>query len=279
MAKILDGKKVAENWLEKIKQRYQSDAIEKQLDIILVGDDFASHQYVKMKREVGQSIGLDVKVHQFEANAQEKEIIDLIEVLNQSLETTGIMVQLPLPSDLDQPKVLNSIDPAKDVDGLTAVNLGRLWQDQNKKSFVSATPLGIMKLLEEYKIDLKGKRVVILGRSPIVGVPLAALMLQQQATITMAHSQTKDLEQLTQSADILVSAIGQANFVKVDMIKEKAVIIDVGTNKDPDSGQLTGDVDFDRVKTKAGYITPVPDGVGPMTVAGLMSNMVFNSQG
>ncbi|WP_216871119.1 tetrahydrofolate dehydrogenase/cyclohydrolase catalytic domain-containing protein, partial [Lactobacillus helveticus] len=238
--------------------------------VINIGDDPASKIYVRTKKRRAEKMGIIQDIYQMPADTKQEEAIALIDKLNADPAINGLMVQLPAPKQIDTDALIERIDPNKDADGLTPANIGHLWMD---KHFVEpATAEGIIALLKHYEIPLEGKNVVIIGRSNIVGKPLAALMLEQNATVTIAHSRTKNLGEITKKADVLVSATGQAFLVKVDMVKDGAVVVDVGMNHV--DGKLVGDVDFDNVKEKASYITPVPGGVGPLTVQFLMEAVV-----
>ncbi|EEJ72298.1 bifunctional methylenetetrahydrofolate dehydrogenase/methenyltetrahydrofolate cyclohydrolase [Lactobacillus ultunensis] len=273
MGKILDGKAVAnllaQNLKEKVK-KLKSEGIVPHFCVINIGDDPASKIYVRMKKRRAEKIGIVQDVYQLSADTSQEEALKLIDKLNSDPKINGVMVQLPAPDQIDADELLARINPDKDVDGLTPANTGRLWMDNH---FVEpATAEGIIELLKHYHISLAGKNVVIIGRSNIVGKPLAALMLEQDATVTIAHSKTQNLEDLTKHADIVVSATGQAFLVTADMIKDGAIVVDVGINHV--NGKLVGDVDFENVKEKASYITPVPGGVGPLTVQFLMEAVV-----
>ena len=274
---ILDGKKLSKKILENISEEIQGlKAMKKQvprLDVIIAGDDFGSMKYVQMKERTAQEVGLEVKVHHFSSETKTDEIVNLINSLNKDTEVTGIMVQLPLPKNIDDNVVLETISSEKDVDGLTAVNLGRLFQN-SKFRIAPATPLGIMKLLSEYHIDISGKRAVIIGTSNIVGIPLGAMFLNEHATVTLCNSKTKGLKEICKEADILVSATGIPLLIKGEYLKKGCVVIDVGSNKHPRTGKVTGDVDWESVNGIPSYITPVPGGVGPMTIACLMLNLM-----
>lgn len=271
---ILDGKAVSQKILSQLKQQVDGiSGTKPKLDIILVGDNPASVQYVNMKQKRAQAIGIRVQVHQFAPTTSQSELEVLINELNADPLVTGIMIQLPLPGHLFAPPILNLIDPDKDTDGLTATNLGRLFQ-QHPAAIPAATAAGVMRLLEEYEIALSGKNAVIIGRSPEVGLPLLALLQAQNATVTLCHSQTKNLPSLAQSADIIISAVGKPRFVDQAFVKRGVVVVDVGLGPDPSTGKLAGDVDFNAVAPLASYITPVPGGVGPMTIASLLSNVV-----
>lgn len=274
MATIIDGKKVSQKIREELKE--ECEEIRKQgiipkLAVIMVGDNPASKVYVKNKNKACQEIGIEYEEYFLNSEITQEKLIELIEDLNNRKDINGILLQSPIPNHLDINEAFRKISPEKDVDGFHPANVGKLILNQD--TFVSCTPYGIMKLFAEYNIDLNGKHVVILGRSNIVGKPLIACCLNRNATVTVCHSKTENLEEHTKKADILIVAIGKANFVKKEMIKDGAVIIDVGINR-TDEGKLTGDVDFENVKDVAGYITPVPGGVGPMTIAMLMNNVI-----
>ena len=270
---ILDGKTLSEKILSNLSLEIQNSKLDVNLDIVLVGDDPASLKYVELKNTKAASIGIGGQIHRLSQNSSTKEVINLIEKLNKDSSVTGLMVQLPLPSQIDTTQVLMAIDPLKDADGLSPINLGLLFQKKNI-AIPSATSLGIMKLLEEYQIDLSGKNAVIVGRSPDVSLPLFAQLMDKNCTVTICHSFTKNLSQITSQADILISAIGKPHFLGREFVKEGAVIIDVGYAIDPTTGKTTGDFDFDQVKDLASFITPVPGGVGPMTIASLFWNTV-----
>ncbi len=268
---ILDGKSLSIQLLEDLKQKIDALDSKPRLDIILVGDDPASQKYVENKQKKAQIVGIDGQIHQLPSDSSQTQIIELIKTLNQDDKVTAFMLQLPLPnSSFDLSQILNSIDPKKDADGLTATNLGLLYQN-DPLALAPATALGIIKMLQHYQLDVQGKKAVIIGRSPIVGLPLAALLNNLNSTVTICHSHTQNLSQICADADILVSAVGKANFVTPDMVKKGAIVIDVGTNYDS-SGHLCGDVNFNQVSPISSYITPVPGGVGPMTIASLLWN-------
>lgn len=273
MGKILDGKAFAnllgQNLKERVK-KLKDEGITPHFCVINIGDDPASKIYVRTKKRRAEKMGIIQDIYQMSADTKQEEAIALIDKLNADPAINGLMVQLPAPKQIDTDALLERIDPNKDVDGLTPANIGHLWMGNH---FVEpATAEGIIALLKHYEIPLEGKNVVIIGRSNIVGKPLAALMLEQNATVTIAHSRTKNLGEITKKADVLVSATGQAFLVKADMVKDGAVVVDVGMNHV--GGKLVGDVDFDNVKEKASYITPVPGGVGPLTVQFLMEAVV-----
>ncbi len=275
--KILDGKRTSQKMLEEISSKVERIALDgkrvPRLDLILVGDDFASVKYVQIKEQKARELGIECQTHHLEQDSTTEEVVNLVKTLNAFDEVDGFMVQLPLPSHIDTNAVLESIEPRKDVDGLTSVNLGRLFQN-DPKAIPPATPLGIMKLLDEYEIDVFGKRVVILGASNIVGVPLGAILLRRDATVTICNSRTVNIQEVAKTADILISATGVPLLVKSGFLKEGVVVIDVGSNKHPETGKLVGDVDWEDVQGIPSYITPVPGGVGPMTVVSLMLNLM-----
>ncbi|MDN6420363.1 MAG: bifunctional methylenetetrahydrofolate dehydrogenase/methenyltetrahydrofolate cyclohydrolase, partial [Lactococcus lactis] len=241
------------------------------LAVILVGEDPASQIYVRNKARQATAIGLNSSVVRLPETVSEQELLDLIEQYNQSEQWHGILVQLPLPEHISEEKVLLAIDPEKDVDGFHPMNMGRLWS--GNPLMIPSTPAGIMEMFREYDVELSGKRAVVIGRSNIVGKPMAQLLMMADATVTIAHSKTENLRELTKEADILVVAIGRDRMIKAEDVKEGAVVIDVGMNRDED-GKLHGDVDFDEVKDVASLITPVPGGVGPMTITMLMEQTV-----
>lgn len=272
--KILDGVQTANEILVDVKSRIEFLKVTKQLHlaIIIVGDDYGSKMYVSMKKKKAAEVGIECSIFSFEADVSTLEIITKIQKLNSDSLYTGIMVQLPLPSQIDTIEVVNSIDYRKDVDGLGAYNLGRIFQ---KKPFIiPATALGVMRLLEKYKISLEGKNAVIIGTSPYIGKPLAGLLLNRRSTVTLCHRSTVNLKEVTQGADVLISAMGNPKMLTRDWIKEGVVLLDVGISKDPITGKVCGDFDFENVKDKCSYITPVPGGVGPMTIASLLENVV-----
>ena len=274
MAIIIDGKELAKKIRANLKiecEELKNKQINPKLAVIMVGDDPASKVYVRNKSKVCEDVGIEYKEYLLSSNTKQKELIELIEKLNQDKTINGILLQSPIPANLDINEAFRTISPQKDVDGFNPVNVGKLVLNQD--TFLSCTPYGIMKMFEKYNIDLTGKNVVILGRSNIVGKPLMHCCLNKNATVTVCHSKTQNLAQKAKEADILISAIGKAQFVTADMVKENAVVIDVGINR-LENGKITGDVDFENVKEKASYITPVPGGVGPMTIAMLMNNVI-----
>jgi len=239
------------------------------LAVIIVGEDPASKVYVRNKKLACEEVGYLSREYALPAETPEEELLALIDTLNGDCEIDGILVQLPLPKGFDEKKVIGRIDPSKDVDAFSYVNVGRITVGD--ADFVPCTPAGVMELLSYYGIALEGKRAVVVGRSNIVGKPQALLLLEKNATVTVAHSRTVDLASVTREADVLVVAVGRAKFVTADMVKEGAVVVDVGMNRD-ENGKLCGDVDFEGVEKKASYITPVPGGVGPMTITELLKN-------
>ncbi|HOU76003.1 MAG TPA: bifunctional 5,10-methylenetetrahydrofolate dehydrogenase/5,10-methenyltetrahydrofolate cyclohydrolase [Candidatus Dojkabacteria bacterium] len=272
--KILDGIQIANEILADVKLKVELEKwkIKPHLAIIIVGDDYGSKMYVAMKKKRANEVGIECTVFAFDTNSSTIEIIEKIKELNLNDTYTGIMVQLPLPSQIDTIEVVNSIVFSKDVDGLGAYNLGRIFQ--KKAYIVPATALGVIRLLEKYKISLEGKNAVIIGTSPYIGKPLAGLLLNRRSTVTLCHRSTINLKSITQKADILISAMGNPKMITEDWIKEGAVLIDVGISKDPKTGKVCGDFDFESVKDKCSYITPVPGGVGPMTIASLLENVI-----
>ena len=254
---------------DKIKKLKQENKRIPQLVVVLVGDSQASHTYVRNKDSACAYVGMKSKVLSFDDTITQQQLIDVIEELNADESVDGILVQLPLPDHIDENAILTVIDPMKDVDGFHPSNIARLFL--NQKTLVPCTPKGMMVLLDEIGYDLAGKEVVVVGRSHIVGKPVAMLCLQRNATITIAHSKTNDLKAVCKRADVLIAAIGQAKFFNRDYIKEGAVVLDVGINRD-ENNKLCGDVDYDDVKDLVSYITPVPGGVGPMTIAMLLEN-------
>lgn len=275
---ILDGKAVSANVKSEVKNQaneLRKNGIVPCLAVILVGEDKASQTYVNSKEKACVTCDIKSLMYRLPAETDENALLDLVRNLNENDEVDGILVQLPLPKHINESKILETIDPNKDVDGFHAVNVGRLATGLD--GFVPCTPFGIMRILKEYNIDPSGKNAVIIGRSNIVGKPMANLLLNANATITITHSKTKNLAEITRNADILVAAIGKPNFVSADMVKENAVVIDVGINR-LENGKLVGDVDFDAVAPKCSFITPVPGGVGPMTIAMLLSNTIKSAK-
>lgn len=270
-AQIIDGKQIAADIREKLKQKIARLPVAPQLAIVLVGNDEPSLIYVRNKQKAAAQIGLQSQLYHMDEDTSEEELLNVIAKLNADKQINGIIVQLPLPKQLNTNRIINAISPLKDVDGFHPYNTGML-QNNEQPYFIAATPLGVMKLIKSVNQNLSGKNVVLIGASLIVGRPLATLLLNQECTVSITHAQTKNIKELTTKADILVAACGVAKLVKADWIKENAILIDVGINRD--GGKLCGDIDFEDVKEKAGAITPVPGGVGPMTIAMLLSNTV-----
>jgi len=270
---ILDGKAVAGQITDSLKADISRLGLKPNLDIVLVGSDPASLKYVELKQKQAALIGIGGQIHHLNQNSSTSAVIDLINNLNHDPNIIGLMVQLPLPSQIDTNQVLLSLDPAKDADGLNPLNLALLFQN-HPHAIPSATSLGIIKLMEAYHINFDGKNAVIINRSPEVGLPLFAQLTAKNATVTLCHSHTQNLDQIASQADILISAIGKPKFFDRKFIKTNAVVIDVGYAVDPNSGKVTGDFNFDDIKDIAGFITPVPGGIGPMTVASLLFNTV-----
>ena len=276
--KILDGKAVSLKVKESVKVRadeLKKFGIEPTLAVVLVGEDKASQTYVRAKEKACNEYGIKSVAHRLSENTTQNELLALINVLNLDDSIHGILVQLPLPKHIDTNVVLAAIDPRKDVDGFHAVNVGKLVSGLD--GFVPCTPLGVMEILKEYGIDVAGLNAVVIGRSNIVGKPMANLLLNASATDTVTHSKTKNLKEICKNADLIVAAIGKPFFLKADMVKDGAVVVDVGINR-LDDGRLVGDVDFDEVAPKCSYITPVPGGVGPMTIAMLLNNTILAAQ-
>lgn len=270
MSKIIDGKKIRDEIIDELKKEVKQFMIKPCLAVIQIGDDPASNTYIKAKEKACETIGIYFKHIKFSDTTKEIEVINKILELNNDEYVHGILLQLPLPEGFNADKLINYIARNKDVDGLTDINIGKLFN--NKQCLISCTPQGIMKLLEHENIEIEGKNVTIVGRSNLVGKPLMGLMLNKNATVTICHSKTENLKKHTKNADILVVAVGKKHFITEDMVREDAIVIDVGINKE--DNKLYGDVDFNNVKTKASKITPVPGGVGPMTVAMLMTNVI-----
>ncbi|MDN7011709.1 bifunctional methylenetetrahydrofolate dehydrogenase/methenyltetrahydrofolate cyclohydrolase FolD [Methanoculleus sp. FWC-SCC3] len=266
---ILDGKAVSEKRLEILKEKIDESGLYPRLATVIVGEDPASQMYVRMKHRACERVGIGSVGIELPADVTTERVLEAVTRLNNDPDINGILVQLPLPAGVDTTRVIEAVAPEKDVDGFHPCNLGRLFS--GTPLFAPCTPQGIMTILDEYKIPIRGKRAVVVGRSIDVGRPMAALLLNVDATVTICHSKTEDLEAEMRNADILVSAIGKAKFVGSTMVKEGATVIDVGINQD-EQGKLCGDVDFEAVKDRAGAITPVPGGVGPMTIATLMEN-------
>ena len=278
MAELIDGKKISQEIKDELKEKVaelKEQGISICLAVIQVGNNPASTVYVGNKKKACAYIGIESLAYELPEETTEEELLDLVKELNAKKEVNGILVQLPLPEHIDEDKVIKTISPEKDVDGFHPQSVGALSIGQ--KGFVSCTPAGIIELLKRSGIEIAGQECVVVGRSNIVGKPMALLLLRENGTVTVCHSRTKDLKEVTRRADILVVAIGRAKFVDADYIKEGAVVIDVGMNRD-ENGKLCGDVDFESAEKKAAAITPVPGGVGPMTIAMLMHNCVESAQ-
>lgn len=274
MAILIDGKELAKKTRQNLKlecDELKKEGINPKLAVIMVGDNPASKVYVKNKSKACQEVGIEYEEYLLDSNIKQEELIKLIKKLNEDKTINGILLQSPIPNGLDINEAFRTIDYKKDVDGFHPMNVGKLALGQD--TFVSCTPYGVMRMFEEYNIDLCGKNVVILGRSNIVGKPLSQCCLNKNATVTICHSKTQDTKKITKEADIVIAAIGKPKFITQDMVKDGAVIIDVGINRD-ENGKIVGDVDFENVKEKASYITPVPGGVGPMTIAMLINNVI-----
>jgi len=278
-AALINGKEIAENLRERMKKdviMLNEQGIHPHLTVIIIGDDPASHSYVRGKEKASKQVGIQSEIIQKETTITEEALLKEIERLNQTPHVHGILVQLPLPDHIDEQKVIEAIDPTKDVDGFHPINVGKMMTNQD--TFYPCTPFGIVHMLKEKEIPIEGQHVVIIGRSNIVGKPVGQLLLNENATVTYCHSRTKNLKELTNQADILIVAIGKMHVVDASYIKEGAVIIDVGVNRN-DEGKLTGDVDFAAVEEKASFITPVPRGVGPMTITMLLYNTIKAAKG
>ena len=274
MAEIIDGKALAKKIRMELKEeveKLKKKNIFPKLAVIMVGDDKASKVYVRNKSKACEEIGVEYEEFLLKDDTKMEDLLNLIEELNNRPDINGILLQSPIPKHLDINKAFNKIDYRKDVDGFNPVNVGKLVIGED--CFISCTPFGVMKMLEEYGIEIEGKNAVVVGRSNIVGKPLAQCLLKKNATVTICHSRTKNIHEITNNADILVAALGKPKYIKENMVKEGAVVIDIGINRG-DDGKLVGDVDFENVSKKASYITPVPGGVGPMTIAMLMNNVV-----
>lgn len=272
MAKIIDGKQISldiKNELKEKVAKYKEQGIEITLAVVKVGNDPASAVYVRNKEKACEYVGINSKTLALPEETTEEELLNVVKELNEDKNVNGILVQLPLPKHIDESKVLLTIDSTKDVDGFHPVNVGKMVIGED--TFLPCTPAGIIEMIKRTDIDIEGKECVVIGRSNIVGKPMAMLMLKENATVTIAHSRTKDLKEVTKRADIIVAAIGKAKFVTADYVKEDAVVIDVGMDRD-ENGKLCGDVDFESVSKVASAITPVPGGVGPMTVTMLLVN-------
>lgn len=277
VVKLLDGRKLSKKILSKLKKKVKKLkklGIKPGIAILLIGRNTASEIYVTKKIETAINLGINAFLFKLSEKVKEKELLNIIHSLNKNKEVHGIIVQLPIPKHLDKLKVLNAINPEKDVDGFTSLNLGKLVQE--KEELVAATPLGCIKLLEAYKVSFEGRNAVIVGHSIIVGKPLAFLLLNRNATVTICHKFTKNLKDITKKADLLFVAVGKPKLITVDMVRKNSVIVDIGINKI--KGKIVGDVDFEKVKKKVKLITPVPGGIGPMTIAMLLENTVLAAE-
>ncbi len=269
---ILDGKKLSQKIRVEVKKEVEElkkEGIIPGLAVILVGDDPASRVYVKMKKDACHDVGIYSVVHEFPETITEKELLSTIDMINENPNIHGLLIQLPLPKHIDTTKILERVSPDKDVDGFHPYNMGRLVEGLD--TFAPCTPLGVMEFFKEYNIDLYGKDVCVVGASNIVGKPMWALLVNEMATVDICHIATKDLASHTKRADIVIVGVGKPNLITADMVKDGVIVIDIGINRLPD-GKLVGDIDFENVSKKASYITPVPGGVGPMTIAMLLKN-------
>ena len=275
VAKILDGKEIAKAYRQGLQEQVEdlkAKGYTPKLSVILVGNDGASQSYVNSKKKAAEKIGMISEIVHLEASATEEEVLNELQRLNEDDSVSGILVQVPLPEQVSEQKVLEAINPDKDVDGFHPTNIGKLYIDE--QTFVPCTPLGVMELLKHADVDLTGKNAVVIGRSHIVGQPVAKLLLQENATVTILHSRTKDMQSYLKNADIIVSAVGRVGLVTKEDVKPGAIVIDVGNTPD-ENGKLKGDVDYEAVKEVAGAITPVPGGVGPMTITMVLNNTLL----
>ena len=274
MYQLIDGKELAKNIRQELKKendKLKEKGINAKLAVILVGDDNASKVYIKNKSKACNDVGIEFEEILLDSNTTMDKLLNVIENLNLREDINGILLQSPIPKGLNIQEAFEKIDYRKDVDGFNPINVGKLMIGQD--GFIPCTPYGIVRMLEEYNIPVEGKNAVVIGRSNIVGKPLSQCLLNKNATVTVCHSRTRDIQNVTKNADILISAVGKLNMVTEDMVKDGAVVIDVGMNR-KENGKLAGDVDFENVKEKTSYITPVPGGVGPMTIAMLMNNVI-----
>ncbi|HBC4280867.1 TPA: bifunctional methylenetetrahydrofolate dehydrogenase/methenyltetrahydrofolate cyclohydrolase FolD [Staphylococcus aureus] len=275
VAKILDGEQIAKDYRQGLQNQVEAlkeKGFTPKLSVILVGNDGASQSYVRSKKKAAEKIGMISEIVHLEETATEEEVLNELNRLNNDDSVSGILVQVPLPKQVSEQKILEAINPDKDVDGFHPINIGKLYIDE--QTFVPCTPLGIMEILKHADIDLEGKNAVVIGRSHIVGQPVSKLLLQKNASVTILHSRSKDMASYLKDADVIVSAVGKPGLVTKDVVKEGAVIIDVGNTPDED-GKLKGDVDYDAVKEIAGAITPVPGGVGPLTITMVLNNTLL----
>ncbi len=275
VAKILDGKQIAKDYRQGLQDQVEAlkeKGFTPKLSVILVGNDGASQSYVRSKKKAAEKIGMISEIVHLEETATEEEVLNELNRLNNDDSVSGILVQVPLPKQVSEQKILEAINPEKDVDGFHPINIGKLYIDE--QTFVPCTPLGIMEILKHANIDLEAKNAVVIGRSHIVGQPVSKLLLQKNASVTILHSRSKDMASYLKDADVIVSAVGKPSLVTKDVVKEGAVIIDVGNTPD-ENGKLKGDVDYDAVKEIAGAITPVPGGVGPLTITMVLNNTLL----
>ncbi|GAA5601246.1 MULTISPECIES: bifunctional methylenetetrahydrofolate dehydrogenase/methenyltetrahydrofolate cyclohydrolase FolD [Staphylococcus] len=275
VAKILDGKQIAKDYRQGLQDQVEAlkeKGFTPKLSVILVGNDGASQSYVRSKKKAAEKIGMISEIVHLEETATEEEVLNELNRLNNDDSVSGILVQVPLPKQVSEQKILEAINPEKDVDGFHPINIGKLYIDE--QTFVPCTPLGIMEILKHADIDLEGKNAFVIGRSHIVGQPVSKLLLQKNASVTILHSRSKDMASYLKDADVIVSAVGKPGLVTKDVVKEGAVIIDVGNTPD-ENGKLKGDVDYDAVKEIAGAITPVPGGVGPLTITMVLNNTLL----
>lgn len=279
VAEIINGQLLAKELRENMKNEVaelKQKGLTPHLTVILIGDDPASHSYVRGKEKASAEVGISSEIIRMEKTVDQKTLLTKIAELNKDENVHGILVQLPLPNHIEEQKVIEAIDPAKDVDGFHPINIGRMMVGQD--AFLPCTPYGIIEMLKSKNIEIAGKHVVVIGRSNIVGKPMGQLLLNENATVTYCHSKTQDIKNYTKKADILIVAVGKANIVDASYVKDEAVVIDVGVNR-TEEGKLTGDVDFDDVKEVASFLTPVPKGVGPMTITMLLSNTIKAAKG
>ena len=269
---LIDGKMISSKLKEEYRERIERLEKKPSLAMIRIGDDMAAALYTSLKAKTCQELGIPSVEYQLPATISQEELLAKIDELNKDDTVTAILVESPIPNHLDIIEAFDRILPEKDVDGLNSINLGNLAAGHPK--YVPATPLGIMRLLKEYRIEIEGKKCVVVGRSNLVGRPMALSLLNANGTVTVCHSRTKNLETITKEADILIVAIGKPRFITADMVKDEAVVIDVGINRVPGEKKIVGDVDFERIKEKCQYITPVPGGVGPMTIISLIDNLI-----
>ncbi|MFK3428787.1 bifunctional methylenetetrahydrofolate dehydrogenase/methenyltetrahydrofolate cyclohydrolase FolD [Staphylococcus aureus] len=275
VAKILDGKQIAKDYRQGLQDQVEAlkeKGFTPKLSVILVGNDGASQSYVRSKKKAAEKIGMISEIVHLEETATEEEVLNELNRLNNDDSVSGILVQVPLPKQVSEQKILEAINPEKDVDGFHPINIGKLYIDE--QTFVPCTPLGIMEILKHADIDLEAKNAVVIGRSHIVGQPVSKLLLQKNASVTILHSRSKDMASYLKDADVIVSAVGKPGLVTKDVVKEGAIIIDVGNTPD-ENGKLKGDVDYDAVKEIAGAITPVPGGVGPLTITMVLNNTLL----